>query len=115
MSIKMPANPAEPQTIFNDVTMGYLVKDLTGLGSLVALTDVEAQQAVHVYAGTLAVNTEIIVPSESKIYFVANATTGAFTLTIKTATGTGITVAQDNKAILVCDGVDVLRFSNDIP
>jgi len=114
MSIKMPANPAEPQTIFNDVTMGFLVKDLTGLGSLVALTDVEAQQAVHVYSGSLAVNTEIVVPSESKIYFVANATTGAFTLTIKTGAGTGIIVGQGNNAILVCDAVDVLRFTPDI-
>ena len=42
MAIVMPSNPAEPHTIFNDITMGYLSKSVAG-GANVTLTDVEAQ------------------------------------------------------------------------
>ena len=115
MSIKMPANPAEPSVIFNNSVSGILSKDITGAGVSVALTDVEAQQSVTYITGTITANVDIVVPSETKIYYVWNDTTGAFTLTFTTLGGAGVTVAQGNKAILICDATDVVRFTNDIP
>ena len=113
MSIKMPANPAEPSVIFNNSVSGILSKDITGAGVAIALTDVEAQQSVTYIKGTIIANVDIVVPSETKIYYVWNDTTGAFTLTFTTAAGSGIAVAQNNKAILVCDAVNVVRFTPD--
>ena len=67
MSIKMPANPAEPQVIFNNSVSGILAKDITGGGTFILLTDLEAQQAITYITGTLAANTDIVVPDETKI------------------------------------------------
>jgi hypothetical protein len=39
---------------------------------------------------------------------VTNATTGAFTLTVKTAAGTGVAVTQGSASILYCDGTNVV-------
>ena len=114
MSIKMPSNPALPEVIFNNSVTGFLAKDMTGQGAIVVLTDDEAMQAISAFTGTLAVNVEVVVPSETKIYFLANRTSGAFSLTIKTAAGAGVVVGQGANAILICDGTDVLRFTGDI-
>lgn len=72
------------------------------------LTDSEALNPRHVYSGILTGNKAVIVPSRAGFYWVENATTGAFTLTIKTATGTGIVVAQGSKRVVYCDGTDVI-------
>ena len=113
MAIVMPSNPAEPHTIFNDVTMGYLSKSVAGGGN-VTLSDVEAQQAVHEYTGAITANIEVIVPAETKIYFVWNNTSGAFTLTVNTSGGTGTAVTQGDKVILVCDGTDVIAWTAEL-
>ena len=115
MSIKMPVNPAEPSAIFNNSVSGILSKDITGAGVSIALTDEEAQQAVTYISGTITANVDIVLPSETKIYYVWNDTTGAFTLTFTTSGGAGVTVAQGNKAILICNAIDVIRFTGDIP
>ena len=62
--------------------------------------------------GTLTANINVIVPSSSKFYLVTNNCTGAFSVTVKTAAGTGILVAQGgNPALLYCDGTNVLSVS----
>ncbi len=50
---------------------------------------------------------EIIVPDTIQQYWVANTTTGSYTLTVKTSGGSGVAVAQGARSILYCDGVDV--------
>lgn len=74
------------------------------------LTAAQALHAYHEYTGTLTGNISVIVPTSDKIYFIFNNTSGAFTLTVKTATGTGITVTQGDVAILYCDGTDVISI-----
>jgi len=113
MSIEMPANPANPETVFNSITMGYLSKSAAG-GATVTLSDVEAQNAIHEYTGTLGVNTDVVVPAEGKIYFVHNNTSGAYTLTVTTSAGSGVAVTQGDKVILVCDGTDVVAWTAEL-
>jgi hypothetical protein len=50
---------------------------------------------------------EIVVPDTVQQYWVANTTTGAYTLTVRTASGSGIAVAQGARTILYSDGVDM--------
>lgn len=58
--------------------------------------------------GTLTANSVVVVPTQKKTYIVENATTGAFTLTVKTSAGTGVAVPQGQRALLSCDGTNVV-------
>ena len=79
----------------------------------VTLTDTdfvanEARRAIIAATGVKTGDRAIIVPARTKIYVVDNSTTGAFTLTVKTPTGAGPTIPQGGKAIVYCDGTDVI-------
>lgn len=60
---------------------------------------------------TLTAARNIVVPAEAKPYIFINAT--AQTLTLKTASGTGIGVATNKTALLYCDGTNVVRVTAD--
>lgn len=88
-------------------------KTLTG-GSY-TLTDTqyvanEARDAVIRINGTLTANQTIIVPNRSKTWYVSNETSGSYTLTIKTSSGTGITITQGAVAKVYCDGSDGMYY-----
>jgi hypothetical protein len=63
--------------------------------------------ASYVFTGILTGNRSVIVPDTVAPYRVRNATTGSFTLTVKTAAGTGVTVGQNEGKFLVSDGTNV--------
>ena len=75
----------------------------------VTLTSAQAQNIIQQYTGVLTGNINVIVPNTVQLYYVFNNTSGAFTLTVKTAAGTGIQVAQGTHAILYCDGTNVVN------
>jgi hypothetical protein len=112
MAIAMPSNPAAPESFVNDFR-SVLTKDVSG-GPTVTLTDVEAAKRVHKYTGTLTQNVEVIVPTEENFFGVWNATSGAFTLTVKTTGGTGVAVTQGKKVELICDGTDVIAWTAEL-
>ncbi len=62
---------------------------------------------------TLTANRNIIVPSTSKMYVVKNATTGGFSVVVKTSAGTGIEVPNGNTMLLYCDGTNVIVAFNN--
>lgn len=64
--------------------------------------------------GALTANRNLIVPTSTKQYVVRNATTGAFTLTVKTASGTGIAVPQGHLQKLFCDGTNVVATAASV-
>lgn len=68
-------------------------------------TDDAAKSAVLVVDGVLVSNATIEVPQRDKIYAVRNDTTGSFTLTIKTPTGTGINVPQGSSCFIRVDAL----------
>jgi hypothetical protein len=105
-------NQAQPHVTINEAfnafdkaVAGYLSKSLAS-GDVTLTTD-EGRSAIVELTGTLTANRNLIVPAKTKIYFVANSTTGAFTATVKTAAGTGVTVAQGTRALVFCDGTNV--------
>jgi hypothetical protein len=57
-------------------------------------------------SGTLVSNATIQIPAANKFYCVRNATSGAFTVTIKTSGGTGVEITQGDEAVVYCDGTD---------
>jgi hypothetical protein len=56
----------------------------------------------------LASNANVIVPAVSKMYLVTNACTGPYTVTVKTASGTGVVVSGSDISIVYCDGTNVI-------
>lgn len=74
----------------------------------VVLTGADLNRVSYRFIGALAGNVNVIVPNTIQQYWVDNETTGAFSLTVKTAAGTGVTISQGSRNILYCDGTNVL-------
>lgn len=71
-----------------------------------------ADQARNMFVICTGANTaqrDVVVPSVSKLYFVGNNTTGGFGIRVITAAGTGIVVPAGQRAVLYCDGTNVLN------
>ena len=98
--------------LLEDATASILEKDVSG-GTDVTLTSTakavsEERYAIHVFTGTLTGNINIIVSTAEQVYRVFNNTSGAYTLTMKTSAGTGITIPQGEKMAMYCDGTNVV-------
>jgi hypothetical protein len=91
-----------------------LSKSVTALGATITLSTAEASNVVQEYVGTLAANTQIILPSTVQLYVVTNDTSGAFTLLFRTSAvgGATVTIPQTQSLILVCDGTNVYNANS---
>lgn len=85
----------------------YISINVAGSGDY-TLSGAELNRIAYNFTGLLTGNRNIIVPAAVQQYWVTNATTGAFTFTVKTLAGTGVTVAQGAQQILYCNGTDVV-------
>jgi hypothetical protein len=68
----------------------------------------ESRQMFVTLTGTLTASRNVVCPSNSKLYFVTNNTTGGFPIVFKTSAGTGITVPNGARAAVYCNGTNVL-------
>lgn len=92
---------------------GRLAKSVAG-GVNVTLTAVEAGNAILEFTGALTANIAVIVPSSpTRSWVVKNGTSGAFTLTVKTAAGSGVVVTQGKTEAVYTDGTNVLACHDD--
>ena len=79
----------------------------------VTLTTAEAmEQGVIRLTGTPTAARNLIVPAKAKVYFIDNDTAGAFAVTVKTASGTGVSLASGTNGALFCDGVNVVSIAS---
>ena len=91
---------------------GNLQRAVTG--GTVTLTDGESSNTSLTFVGTLTSALTVIVPaSVRRNWIVFNATSGAFGLTVKTAAGTGVGVAQGKRNQVYSDGTNVYDGFND--
>ncbi len=90
-----------------------LPKSVAG-GSNVTLTDAEASNKILEFTGLLTGNINVTINPIVQDFIIYNNTTGAFTITFKTTSGTGIIVAQTKRAPLYCDGTNVVRYGADV-
>jgi hypothetical protein len=113
--------PGDSATIFTDgvafYTIGYgqapvFAFDYTSINiagsGAYTLTGSELNRISYNFTGALTGNRSVIVPPTVQQYWVANNTTGPYTLTIKTAAATGSTVNQGSRTIMYCDGTNVV-------
>lgn len=101
----------------NYITLGY-GQAITAIFSFVSiavtggnlvLSGAQLNRVSYKFTGVLTANQTITVPSSIQQYWVDNETTGAFTLTVTTGAGSSVTVGQGQRAILYCDGINVVN------
>lgn len=79
-----------------------------------AVTDAElAQHGVLLLTGTITANRVLTIPDRAKVFAVRDTCAGAFTITVKTSTGTGPALVAGEATLLVCDGEDTARIAGD--
>jgi hypothetical protein len=91
----------------DDAVAGYFSKSVAGAID-VTLTEAEARHMFLEVTGAITANINVIVPLREQMRVVFNNTSGAFTVTVKHSTGTGIAVTQGTKAILYSNATNVL-------
>jgi hypothetical protein len=69
----------------------------------------ESRKMFVVLTGALTAQRNVVCPSVSKLYFVANTTSGSQSIVFKTNAGTGITVPNGEAMVLYCDGTNVVN------
>lgn len=120
-SATLDASIGEGFTVITDgsnfYTIGKISATASGLtllnksvagGTDVTLTSGEAAYNIINFTGLLTANINVIVPTSVRSWYFYNNTTGAYTLTVKTAAGTGVAVTQTARTILYCDGTNVV-------
>jgi hypothetical protein len=77
-------------------------------GGTLTLSAAQGANIIQEYTGNLTSNQIVVLPSTVQLYSLQNSTTGAFTLTFRTAgIGSTVTVGQGQTALVVCDGTNV--------
>lgn len=84
----------------------YTAINVGGTGDY-TITGAQLNRISYLLTGVLTGARNFVVPATVQQYWINNQTTGAFTLTVKPAAGTGKIVAQGSQAILYCDGTNV--------
>jgi hypothetical protein len=69
----------------------------------------EARNAVVRITGTLTAARNVVVPAVDKVYLIKNNTSGGYAITVKTSSGTGITVPNGETKLLYSDATNVVE------
>ena len=92
-----------------DKALGQILSKGVGGNSDISLSSSESQYAVLELTGTLTGNISVRTYNDSsRPYIVFNNTGGAYTLTFKTANGTGVEITQGQKNIIYSDGTNMV-------
>jgi hypothetical protein len=84
-------------------------------GGTLTLTAAQGANIIQEYSGVLTSNQIVVLPSTVQLYSLQNDTSGAFTLTFKTAVvgGATLVVNQGQAAFVVCDGTNVFSATSN--
>ena len=76
-------------------SFSYGIAQVAGVtGGTVTLTTAQARQHIIQISGALVANAAVVLPDWVKDWIIVNSTTGAFTLTVRTESGTGVEIPQ---------------------
>ncbi len=98
-------------TLLENAISGRVVVPHTDAASITLTTNNgvadQARPMILSITGILTADREVICPTLSKRYILTNDTTGGFSITIKTAAGTGVAVPPGAAFDVFCDGTNV--------
>ncbi|OFJ47813.1 hypothetical protein BA896_001155 [Janthinobacterium lividum] len=104
---------ADPHPQYKPKELAMLSKSVAGKVDVV-LTEAEAKADVLTFTGALTGSINVIVPAAARSWTVRNKTTGAYSLTMKTAAAAGVALVKDRERLLYCDGSAVLSRTADV-
>jgi len=116
--------PGDSATLITDGVAWYTVGlgqravfafDFTSIsvtGGTTTLAGSELNRIAYRFVGTLTSNATIVVPPTVQQYWVTNATSGSFTLSLSTPGGTPVVVPQGAKGIYYSDGSAIILASD---
>jgi len=88
---------------------GVLTVALTS--SNVTPSVLDAAKPIIVLTGTLSASVQLILPSNAYQWLIINNTTGAYTVTVKTASGSGVVVSQGSAKAVASDGTNIIGIN----
>ena len=101
-------------TLIEQAISGYQTQAVaTGTDTTLAMTSGASATARNMFielTGTGGASTNLIVPSNKKLYFIYNNSTGA--VTVKVSGQTGVSVPATAKILLVSNGTDIVNATN---
>jgi hypothetical protein len=88
----------------------YTSINLTGQSSPYTLSGAELNRIAYDFVGTLTTDMVVIIPPTTQQYWLANDTSGAYTLSFGTASQIApLTIAQGARGIYYCNGADLVK------
>lgn len=103
-------------TLIEQAISGYVTQAITnGADTTIdiqnGVSSVGRNMAIEM-TGALTATRNLIVPSNRKLYFIYNNTTGGYAVTVKVSGQTGVSVPNGRKMVLVCNGTDVVQAAD---
>ena len=99
-------------SLIEQAVSGYTTQAITdGADTTVTISNgatSSGRNAALKLTGALTLTRNLIVPTVQKLYYINNATTGGFAVTVKTSAGTGISVPNGKAMALLVDGTNVV-------
>jgi len=103
-------------TLLEQAISGYTTQAIAdGADTTITIPDGAtgvARNMVIECTGTLTAARNLIVPSNRKLYFVYNNTTGGYAVTVKVSGQTGVSVPNGAKMVLMSNGTDIVEATN---
>lgn len=93
----------------------YGISAITMTNANVTLTPLQYGRPIIVITGALTGNLNLIFPAISGEWFVINKTTGSFSITCKTPSGTGVAVAQNANTQIIGDATNIIYVNVSVP
>lgn len=105
-------------TLIEQAISGYVTQAITdGADTTITIPNGASGVARNMFiecTGALTADRNLLVPTNKKLYFIYNNTTGGYNVTVKVSGQTGVSVPNGGKMILVSNGTDVVNALNDI-
>ena len=101
-------------TLVDTAVAGYLSIAITGDHTLTSVpggTD-QARNMMLNFTGTLGAASIITAPAVSKLYIITNSTVGSFAITLKTSTGTGVSIPSGITKAIICNGTNMTEVTS---
>jgi len=103
-------------TLIEQAISGYVTQAITdGADTTITIPNGATGVARNMFlelTGTLTAARNLIVPTNKKLYFIYNNTTGGYAVTVKVSGQTGVSVPNGKKMVLVSNGTDVVAAVN---
>jgi len=99
-------------SLIEQAISGYATQAIPDADTTVNITNGSTsagRNAALKLTGALTQIRSLIVPTVQKLYYINNATTGGFAVTVRTASGTGVSVPNGKAMVVLADGTNVVE------